>query len=159
LPRFYSKKLSGTLQQVVEEALEAAPAEQLELLEELAIMRTTTLDVLKLYEAALESGKQEMIVSAGLVVREAMKDVQAMTSAAFDMEQKRRDKVSAHNIVYVVHQIVRISAEVFGEDLDKAERFRRLCLEKLRVDDGKQGTTITPDQDVIDMDSTIPRAE
>ena len=156
MPYFYSKKLKGTLQDAVEAALQQDPSEVLALYEELAIVRTTALDVIRLYEAALESNDASAACTVGIAVRGVMKDVAEMVKNAAELEYKRADKLSVHNLAMVVNQIVRISAEVFGDDMEKAEEFRKLVIEQLKVDKG--GTDITPDQDAADMDATVPHA-
>ena len=141
---------------MVQEALLEDPADIVSLYEELAILRQTVADATILYEHALDKNDPKMISMIGPVVREGMKDIADMVRTVADLEQKRSDKISIHNVTFVVNQIVRISAEVFGDDLTKADRFRKLVLDRLRVD--KAGTTITPDQDVREMDESVPGA-
>jgi hypothetical protein len=164
LPRFYSKHLSKTLNDAVEEALAYSPQEQISLFEELAITREMAGDALKAWAAAKalpdsNVKKQAYLQASSMLVREVLDHVRTFCESAARIQAMGKDKFSIHNLQAVVNQIVRISYDVFGDDLEKAQQFERAIAEHVRLAEQNQGTLITPDQDVIDMDSTIPREE
>lgn len=156
LPRFYSKHLHRTLSEVIEEALAASPREQLNLSEELAVMRATAADVCKLYDACTSFTTR---VKAGDILRSVMKEVVSVCESAARVEALAKDKLNVHNLAYVISQVVRCAYDVFSDDLPKAKEFETLIRETIRVPNEAQGTTVTPDQDAMDMDGTIPRNE
>lgn len=154
---FWSKKLRGSLLDVVEEALKEDPTDAVELYAELAIVRQTSLDITLMYEAALsDPEKAKALPALGAAVRECMDDIGRMVKLIADLEEKRADKLSVHNIHYVVNQIVRIAHETFGGDEQLGEVFRKAVIDKLKVE--SKGTTLTPDQDAEAMDATVPAA-
>lgn len=160
LPRFYSKHLKGTLQQCVEEALQEDVSETLELYEELAMARRTVVDIALLYEACIDNENVEPAkrIEVGMLLREGLKDIDKMVTSAFAIEANRRDKISAHNLNTVVNQIVRVAAEVFGDDEVRAKRFEYMIRTHVKVDDGRPGTSLTPDKDAQEMDASVPDA-
>lgn len=156
MPRFYSKYLNKTLNDAVEEALGCSPAEQLQLYEELAMMRETTGTALKLWSAAQETGKSDVIQAAEGLVRSYLQENARICALAASIEANAKDKFSVHNLVHVVNQMTRIAYEVFGEDIDKAKQFEALIKTQIRLPSKESGTLITPDQDVLGMDDSVP---
>jgi hypothetical protein len=161
LPMWYSKHLSKTIAEAIEESLAVDPSEQLSLYEELAIMRHTATTAVTLYSKAHEvqdpKKRDEAIAAAGALLQEAMRSVASMCEAAGRVESNKKDKFSIHNLHYVVNRIVQISHKVFHDQPDKAKEFERLIRSEVKLADDVSGTSITPDQDVIDMDMTIPK--
>ncbi len=162
LPTFYSSKLTRTLSAAVEECLDKSPHEQLNLFEELALMRVQAGDAVKLYGAALELSDDnpaapELQTDAGLIMRDSLKDVISTCEAAARIEAASKDRITLNDVAFIVAQIVRIAYEVFDDDMERAQQFEVLVRDKVKITDGGRGTDITPDQDVQDMDGTIPR--
>lgn len=158
VPRFYSKYLSKTLCELVEEQMARAPSEQLSLLEELAHMRITTAQAIKMFDAAVSTGKDEIIASATMVVRQALQEVARMCESAARVDALGKDKISAHAIHFVIMQVVKIASQVFGDD-ERVIAFERALREEVRVPGDVQGTDLTPDADAVDMDDTVPDDE
>jgi len=156
LPVFYAKRLSGTLKQVIETSLDAPVSEQCSVLEELAVMRETAMQVMLLFDVALTSGKEKLILNASMLVRDALKEIVATAKVAQDIENAASDKLSVHALGHVVNQIVKLAYEAFKDDLPKARVFEKLIHEKLVMPVEQVGTNLTPDQDALDMDSTVP---
>lgn len=160
LPRFYSNKLKGTLRDVVEEALNAPVAEQISVLEELAVSRASASMVVDMLQQAIDQRNGEAMVKAGLLVRETMEKVARLADIAARIESAG-PQVGVHTMHLIVNQIVRIAYEVFGEQQSLAEEFERKVRSDVKLPSfGEvEGTSITPDQDVQEMDASIPLLE
>jgi hypothetical protein len=156
LPKFYSVHLSKTLQEAVEEALDSAPEDQLNLYEELAVMRASAADICKMYDAC-PNDKTRM--AAGGLLRDTMQEVARLCESAARVRASANDKLSIHNLSVVIAQVVRCAWEVFGDDEERAQQFEDLIREKVRMPEETRGTSITPDQDVMDMDASVPGGE
>jgi len=154
LPVFYGGVLNATLQQVVESELARSPHEQLNLFEELALVRIVARDAVKLYTVAAERGTEETLAAAGIMMRDALNEVVRTCESASRVSANASDKVSVHNIAHVVRQLTRIAAEVMDEE--QARKFNALVKTRISIDGGPKGTLSTPDADVHDMDTTIP---
>jgi len=156
LPKFYRNTLSKTLSQAVDEMLGVAPEDQLSLFEELAIMRTMAGDAIKLYTLAEQKGKKT--IEAAELMRSALKDVVSVCESAARVSAMGKDKISIHDIQHIVNQIVRVAYSTLAEkDARKFERAIKTQV-KLPVKDN-QGTELTPDKDVLEMDGTIPQCD
>jgi len=158
---FYAKDLSTTIAQAVEEHLQTDPSEQLALFEELALMRHTASSALKLYSAAMTTNDLQTQATAAELVRHVLGEVARMCEAASRVQAAGKDKFSIHNLAYVVTRITKIAYKVFGDDeegMQKARQFEELIRNEVKLARDVEGTTITPDADVVEMDETIPRA-
>jgi hypothetical protein len=158
------KKLGATLEQFVAELLTQPEQEQLDLFEELALMRSFVDESTSMFAAACalpanNAKRTELIVCAGGLMKQALDDVRVMSKTASDIFANGKDKFSVHSLHDIVQQIKRMVHNCFGHceiELEEFEKqLRLLQLPKI----GADGTTITPDQDVIEMDSMIPRKE
>lgn len=157
MPHFYRRVLRSTLQETFDELVLKAPAEQVQLFEELALMRLTVLDCVKLYDIASSTNKPEIILDAGMTMRLALKEVADLCSKAASIEAAGKDKLSVHHITFVVNQIVRLAFETFSEHTELAEEFERRVRTDIKLPSVQGGTLLTPDQDVEGMDDSIPR--
>lgn len=157
LPFFYRKYLSPTLTAKVEELLNVAPDEQINLFEELALMRTMAGEAVQLYGLAEEKGSPEQRTEAALLMRSALRDVVQTCEAASRVVASGKDKVSVHDIQFVVNQIIRVAHATLEEE--DAMRFEESLRRDVRIPGRtEQGTHLTPDNDVSMMDATIPHA-
>lgn len=159
LPQFFSKHLTKTLEEAVADAMQEDPSEQVAIFEELALFRATVIPAVKMYDAAVSSNaKAETINAAAALLRDQLKDVTMIAQRAAAINSA--DKVSVHSIKFVVNQIVRIAWEVMGEEHEPlARQFEELVRDRIKVSSDVQGTAITPDMDVTQMDATIPTGE
>lgn len=158
-PTVYSRFLTRSLRQAIEQQLERAPAEQLQLYEELAVMRRTALESVMLYDQALQSKKPELIDAATMLVRDSMNEVAGMAESAARVAASSAGKVDAAALAYVIQQVTKIAIGIFGEDDPKMKEFARALREDVMLPDGSgDGTDLTPDADAEDMDDTIPGA-
>lgn len=160
--RFYGKVLGPHLEAFVNECLESPESEQLSLLEELAVMRGFAGEALQLHAMAIalpETNKlrQQHIANASALALQALENVRIMAKTASDNFIASKDKFSVHSLLDVVAQLKRIAYAAFEHDTEALNRFDSLIAAQLRLPKiGAEGTDITPDADVIEMDSTIP---
>lgn len=162
LPHFYSKRLNGTLGKFIEDSLATPPGEQLDLYAELAMMRHVASEAASLYEAAVdmtpepgkELAKQGAVMACATVMQEALNMVADMAGKISGIERNATDKVSAGQLSFIVAQIVRIAHETMPDEY--ARTFEASMREKVRIQTGPQGTTLTPDMDAVEMDGTVP---
>lgn len=179
LPRRY-KIISKTLQQRLEE-LEEDSASQLELREELNLYRASADDAILMYQTAIEireaaetkleaaeqnerdgllAAKQAadtLVERAASVMRSVLREVRECALDAAKIETMAKGNFTVSSVRSIVTQISRIMYEVCGEDnLEIAEEFDRRLNEKVKISDSVEGTMITPDQDVLEMDSMVP---
>ncbi len=166
LPAVYSKYLSEALSTRIEELAQQSLTAQQDLSEELALVRLTALDAAKLYDQARAIAEavpdnkdaQEVKLAAGQQLRSVLAEVADMVQRIVTIQNAGRDKIGVQGVALLVAQVVQMAYDVFGEDniplvQEFAERIREL---RLPVD-GSSGTNIRPDDDVIEMDTTIPK--
>lgn len=161
-PTVYSRFLSRTLKSMVEEQMQRPPGEQLQLFEELALIRHTALRTVMLYDKVVESAeegkpnsKAEMMAAA--LMRDTLHEVQRMAEAAARVAAAGKDQMPAHAVRYVILQVVKIAYGIFGDD-ERMRAFETALTETIKVPgNGDERTDITPDDDAEDMDDTIPR--
>lgn len=158
IPVFYRKHISESLGKAISEQIGLDPDEQVQLYEELALIRHVASNFVKLYGAAVETGDQNTICMAGAGMVEALNNVEAICSAAAKIQQKQRDRFSIHDLKYVVNKLTRMLYDVCGDEhQDIAERFKLMVDEKLALPTGyQQGTDLQPDETVLEIDSSVP---
>ena len=165
---FYAKVLGKTLQDKLKEIVESPNHEQMNLREEIALAKISAADTVQLYDgvcALYETAPPEKRATlgeaklqTGAVMRSVLGDVVDMCDKVTRVELAMKDKVTVQNIVIIVNQITKIAFDVFGVDnIEACYEFERRIKDQVRLpSDGPEGTTITPDQDVLEMDDTIP---
>lgn len=168
LPTFYRTHLSHTLTQAL--ALVAENDQQaLELREELRLIRVAADQSVTLYGEALDvraiavdeetkKKAQQVVDDAAAAMKAALRDVSDHVLTAAKVESLSKDVFSPAAVRQLVDQIVRIAYEACGEEHTAiAERFNEMIRRDLRLLAGDpRGTSITPDQDVLEMDRTVP---
>lgn len=172
MPKYYGKYMTKALGDVLDECLAQNPNEQLQLLEELALIREVAGQSVALYSAAKEladnatddkdrAKKRELLLNAGEVMKMQIAEVVKTCEAASRVAGAARDKVSIHQLHFFVDQVTRCAFESFGTD-PRAEDFRQRMLTQVKLPiDGAtgNGTVVTPDMDVRDMDGSVPKFE
>jgi hypothetical protein len=148
--RFYKRSLTASLEAVLSEQLEMKPDEQLSLFEELALVREAANNHVKIYSLAVETGKQEAIMAAGELMAISMQRVAEICRIAAATHNEQKDKFSVHDLNYIIEQIIRISFDCFKDD-PRVNKFALMIRENLQLTKD-QGTSITPDQEVLEMD-------
>ena len=155
---FYAKVLNKTLLETVQSQLNESPSKQLSLLEELALVRTHCTTVVAMYSACIEGGKQDMVLQVGTLMVDLIKHIQSLSISAAHIEDRGQDQVSIHTIEFVMNQITRIAYDCFGGDTEEAINFESRIRNEVKLPKTKQeGTNLTPEDDVINMDSTVPK--
>lgn len=163
----YRYMMSASLRKKMAEMQgQQSPLEQLGLFDELALMRQLAQGAVATWDAATcdenEDKKvpEQLKAAAGILMREALNDVAKMAEHVAKIEGMAADKLSIAQLGIVVDQIVHLAHEVFGQDDETLERckiFSALVNERIKIPTLEvKGTSITPDQDVMAMDATVP---
>jgi len=171
--RFYGKVLTGTLREFVESCCNLEPHEQLALWEELALVRHSSLQSIAMYNLCCtalpeetqeqKEKKLERVMQAADMMRVSIDQVARLSEKQANIVYQAKDKVTIHNIDYAVRQVVALMWDCFG-DLGPEVLARMQLLEarvraEVKIAGTAEGTTLTPDMDAREMDSTVPRDE
>jgi hypothetical protein len=166
LSRFYTKALRPTLAARVEEAVAAMPpVSQLDVSEELTLIRTAASDVVEQYAIACEmpadseKGQAARVMIGELMTSRLRGVIESCDQAAKISEVKLRVQGAFVDVMgAVITSVLKAAWQVFGDDVKVAE-FERVLREhlELRSVPGQDGTELTPDQDVLGMDDTVPK--
>ena len=151
MPRFYAKRLMPTLLEAVNASLEAPTEEVINIYEELAVYRAHAGQAVEMWSKASEKGLETALL-AGAVMREVLQEVCALVDKAARIDQ-HQGVITVHQLHGFVQQLVRIAYEELAES--DARKLEAALHNRVRVPTGQPGTDITPDQDVLEMDSTI----
>lgn len=164
LPGFYRNKLNPSLQAYVDMCQEQPAHQQYALNEELAIARDSlgqieetlavTLEI-ETTDLKAEQTKELVLIDLRSMRAAALKDIRDMASAAANIDNTSRDKISVHHIAFIVRQITHLAYRAFG-DTEQCREFERLLREEIKIPGEVAGTSLTPDAVVTEMDSTIP---
>lgn len=186
MPRFYSRFLGPSLKSAFEELTGVTPAEQVEVLEELALLRdwagqsvgqyaklrdaqglvqekretADPADIPALDRAAGQLAEQLGIT--GAVMNDCLQQVVKVAESAARIQAAAKDKVPLSTLQLFINQIVMCAYKAFdgNESKERLQEFERMIREDLRLPTtGEQGTTLTPDQDVAEMDDCVPADE
>lgn len=160
---FYTKRMGPKLAAFVEECIAQPESDQYNLSQELAIARDLMGEALELYEKAKllpdsNPHKGSRIATAGALMASAMKEVRETCRVGSEAFNNAKDKYSVHTLVDVVSQIKKMIRNCFDHDQSGLQRFDQMLNDRLRLPKiGSDGTTITPDSDVMQMDDSVPR--
>lgn len=159
LPMFYSKVLTGTLFEYVQQGLDKPVVEQLQVMEELLLYKTTLLPAVALYNAAFNSGNAEAIANATVLIRDGVAGLADLVHTVSKIRANEKGSISIHNLVEITNQLVRIIYDTAPDDV--AREIERKVRDKVKIAYSQsEGTTITPDQvddTILAMDATIAR--
>jgi hypothetical protein len=147
---FYRRSLTKALEDAVQESLAQKPDDVLNLFQELALTREAAQLSVRMYGAALETNKQESILIAAELMAMHLQKVAEMCKAAAALHTEQREKFSVHDLNYIVEQIIRISYDTFKEH-ELVNHFALRLRREIQISKA-QATTITPDQEVLEMD-------
>lgn len=179
MPSFYRKVLGPTLQTLLEESTGIDPDEQVQIYEELALMRQFAADaaegyskaftmheVLKQQLAAGNESVQEshvdnahkLLMTAGENMAKRLKQVTDVAKTAEAIADKAKDRFSIHDLHFIVE---RISAAVFtecGEENHQiAERIEANIRSGMIIPSKAQGTTLrSSDEVALELDDSVP---
>lgn len=167
LPQVYSRFLSNKLSERLQEL--AGVPDELDLEQELALLRSVTVDAAQLYDLAINmpdqdasgksiSGVAEARIAAGTLLRECVGEVRDMVESIVSTQKERRETLTVPSLHIVVTQLVDLMYDELGDIAphdkirDLAKRMKDIRLPSQEI----QGTLLTPDMDVREMDATIP---
>jgi hypothetical protein len=163
MPVVYRKYLNKTLNDALEAQLGVKPSEQLQILEELALLRDFAGQSVAVYSATREAaeknpGHNDKVMAAGAFMAECLGRVSKMAEAAAKITSSTSNVDSIHDIQYIVFQIIRIMYQVCGPNNEQlAIEFERRVHRDLVLPKTPEGTTKEPHHDVEDMDSSVPK--
>lgn len=162
--RFFSHRLGPKLRAAVEQCLDAPEAEQLELFEELAIIRSLAGDAAEIHARAEalpdeRQDKQQLLIAAGSLLSQQMEYIATVCEKAAKVSAMGKDKYSIHTLQDIINQVGRMVHSCFGHDVAGLMAFDKMLSEQLRLPVSQnQGTYRTPDIEATMMDDTIPSA-
>lgn len=176
LPRIYARHLTKSLSQALEEQLGCDPQEQLQLYEELALIRDSAGQAVQMYSIAREALSQEphnekrqsILAESAAIMRMQLQQVVETCEKAAKIEAMSRDNaISIHQMYFFINQIVRKIHDVLGdspESLDLVARIEENIRTGVKVPGGqfeRLGVNTTPEVtiDVEQMDASIPPPE
>lgn len=166
MSRYYLKCLRPTLALALEKALSETSLDNLDLNEELALIRVAAGDAVAEYAKVVELSESksddpkitELKMLTGQMMISRLQDVAKMATEAGNTADLKIKLQGAFSQVMtsVITSIAHAAWEVFGDD-SRVKDFEELIRTKLEArGTGVEGTEITPDRDVIEMDETIP---
>lgn len=162
---FFAKRVGPKLRAVLEEAA-ADHKSVYSVVEEITLARDAATPIVAIYEKLRYDPPEgipkqqldEMLVVAGRSQMTAMDELTRLIERGARIVSLEADKLHPHIIDEVMKQVMRFVQISFPNDMEGLKRFDQLLTEELQLpslNDGR-GTTITPDQQVMAMDSTIP---
>lgn len=158
---FYARRVGPKLRAYMEQI--AADRKAHDVSEELDIARTVASEAVAVYGAIYErdfEGKQVALEMSGEIVMQRMRQVIDLFHKSAQIAALEQDKFSPHIINEISKQIMRFAHVCFSEYPNALVKFDQLLTEELQLPSIKMGgTTITPDQQVLEMDSTVPLVE
>ena len=162
LPYVYAKYLSRALTERIADA--SGLTDRLDLSAELDLFRATAVDAARLYDATLaDNVPDEARHAAGQLLREVLDQVGVFVERYARVETARKDVLTVGSLHVVITQIATMAHDVFGEEPQMITKVREFSdrLRELRLagPTAQDGTDITPDEQVLAMDDTIPNAE
>jgi hypothetical protein len=169
MPRFYIHALKPALREYLELHMQDIPmVETLDLSEEIGLMRLAATDAVEYYaKACIAEGEPQKVLQAKLLAGEVMKQglqsvIDAVDKGAKVQEVKLRvTGAMAEVMTSFVMAVVQSAYAVFQDD-HKVKEFEETIREQmaarsLSISQGvPEGTLLTPDQDAVSMDDTIP---
>jgi hypothetical protein len=171
MPPIYRKYLRKTLSHAVNELCNMPPDEQLQVFEELALMREAAGQAIALYGAARsvverlppetpDENKHQAIgnmMEAASIMREALMQVVKIVETARKLEDRGKDKIGLHMLQHFVDQIVVFVYQTFGDD-PRVEQFCIAVRDGVKIPDSRaNGTMSLPSDDAAAAGASVPR--
>lgn len=163
MARFYRNHLTKSLSDMLDDALSIDPNEQLQLYEELALMRDVAGQSVALYGISKDLADQtpneknrERVMMAGQLMQGQLSEVVKICESASRIANARNN-ITPDQLGHFVAQLVRVIHDAFGDD-PRVVVVERMIREQVRipVDGASGGTTLTPDADARAMDGSVP---
>jgi len=164
MPKLYGKVLNETLKDSVAAQIGVDPREQCSLFEELALLREHAAQTVKLWSGLQDMGASpDQIIAAGEVMASTMAEVAKLAQSAHNITQGGKDQFSIHDLQFVIQSVIKVIFTVCEERVDGqnyrfiAEEIEQMIRDSIVMPSNEtQGTTLTPDQDVAEMDASVP---
>jgi len=162
----YDKFLRPSLRQVVEEQTSLHAAQQLELYEELALMRDAVGPALQLYQAAREASMsqpesmdlRQAWIEAGIILGRHVDQISRLAKVAGEQERARSEKLDAAVIFDLVNDFARAARQIFGRD-PRVRELQQHLARSVQLS-GTPGTDRAPydtvEQMILLMDASVP---
>lgn len=165
MPSFYSQHLAKTLRERLDGLMDQPHQEMLTLFEELALVRATACETVRMASMVLDTPKvtiegKQLALAA---IRDACNSVSEMVEKLVKVESSMGDQVSINVIDLYVKQITRAVYRACGPENEAVAHRIKAEVEKITYSGaGKSkkvsmqkvvGTSITPDRAVLDMDA------
>ena len=171
LPRPYVV-LSRTLQDRLDRYADVE-SQQISLREELGLHRAAAQDAIDTFGQALDLREayrksptksdelsrrlEDAVTSTASSMRDVLRSVQACAVDAARVEIVSKGHFTLPAVRAIISQVARLMHEVCGEEhVDLAVELERRLMSDIRVAVIEEGTLLTPDMDVSDMDSMVP---
>jgi hypothetical protein len=167
-PSFYANFLKPALRESLNYLAAASPQEQLNLYEELQLVRSVAGHAVQMYAEAVELlaaapldiRVRAMVFETGEAMKSHLRDVVDIAEKIARIENGAKDKVSIAQLHFFLDSILRCSHQVYADDEEKALQFAELIRTQIKLPQvGITGTTLTPDLDVLAMDASVPEAD
>lgn len=163
MPSKYRRHIGIPLKEKLDEFMDGGHHEQIQLYEELAIVRAMAVNALKLAEPVLQPGRKKIkahiqVIALDLLA-ECMENVRKMVETIAKMEKLSDGKVSLRVVDMLLAQVIKLLHKKYPDDGDELEvLIRDIRLPEADHEPGggfTQGTEITPDAMVTEMDESI----
>ncbi len=176
--RIYGQHLTQSLSQVIKKQLAAPTALQLELCEELALLRDAAGQTVRLYAVTRELSEREpdnanarsAMLQASSLMREYLAEVVKTCETAWRMENNQKDTITARQLTHFLHLVTGVIYNSCNGDEALGHSIVRQINESVSVplgikciDAENVGTFVQPsagdllERDVNFMDESVPR--
>lgn len=170
LPVFYKTRLGPTVREAVLSALEQDPDDQLNILEEVALLRSYASQFVGVYSAAVEQHLADstdknwrVMIEAGQLMTVALETVSKACEKAAKIASIQKDRFSIHDLRHAVDKILIMHHDVVGKHHPElARQFEQHLSEHLQITSLSQhevGSTLTADQTIREFDASVPYFE
>jgi hypothetical protein len=174
---FYRERLAPNIVKSFDAILEASRDDQLEILEEIALLRECAGHTVELYSKAREvhfekgtAATSQMVLHCALMMREALNEVIKAVEIAKKLDNASKNKLNITSFSFFIGRVMHIVNDALGNNLDAVGQINS-GLEQLITDfddelhnqtkstpvDIINASVLRPDQTVLLMDATIPK--
>ncbi len=169
MPSIYARELTKTLAESIAALQAEPPAKQLQIFDELALMRDVAAQAIMQYGVAREAAAsqpenmklQGMVLETGAVMRDHLNDVVKLAETAGRIEQQAKDKISIPQLHYFVDQLIGAIYTALDGDVYTAKQIEKAIKNQVLLpsigSSSEKGTLLTPDMDVTAMDEMVPK--
>ncbi|HTQ40769.1 MAG TPA: hypothetical protein VMJ32_17235 [Pirellulales bacterium] len=161
MPPIYRRYLKSTLSEAVRDLCAMPPHEQLQLFEELALMRDAAGQSVALYSIVREVADarpddieaRQHVIDVASIMSSALMQVAKVVDRAAAVNANAKDKISLYTLQHFVDQLVVIAHETWGDD-PRVEQFRIAVRDRVKIP--QISTPTVSDEDVAAMVASVP---